>query len=158
MKAATLSDLKKELSSQSHEQLLELCLRLGRFKKENKELLTYILFDSKSEEDYIKDIKAEMDLLFEEINSANLYWAKKSLRKILRNINKYSRYSNEATTSIELLISYCMKLKTSGIEFEKSTALKNLYESQIKKIKKEISTMHEDLQYDYKKKLFLLEN
>ncbi|MFM2049497.1 MAG: hypothetical protein RI955_2045 [Bacteroidota bacterium] len=153
MKAATLSDLKKELFIQNNEQLIELCLRLGRFKKENKELLTYILFDSKSETDYIKDIKAEMDLLFEEINSANLYWAKKSLRKILRNINKYSRYSNETTTAIELLIYYCLKLKTSGIEFEKSAALKNLYDAQIKKIKKEIAAMHEDLQYDYQKKL-----
>ncbi|MFM2224247.1 MAG: hypothetical protein RJA07_449 [Bacteroidota bacterium] len=153
MKAATLSDLKKELTTQNKEQLIELCLRLGRFKKENKELLTYILFDSKSEEDYIKDIKAEMDLLFEEINSTNLYWAKKSLRKILRNINKYSRYSSINSTTIELLIYYCMKLKTSGIEFEKSAALKNLYESQIKKIKKEIAVMHEDLQYDYQKKL-----
>ncbi|MEY4876805.1 MAG: hypothetical protein RL708_1954 [Bacteroidota bacterium] len=153
MKAATLSDLKKELSIQNNEQLIELCLRLGRFKKENKELLTYILFDSKSEADYIKDIKAEMDILFDEINSANLYWAKKSLRKILRNINKYSRYSNETTTAIELLIYYCLKLKTSGIEFEKSAALKNLYDAQIKKIKKEIAAMHEDLQYDYQKKL-----
>ncbi|MEN9523711.1 MAG: hypothetical protein RL065_2088 [Bacteroidota bacterium] len=158
MKAATLNDLKKELSIQNHDELVNLCLRLGRFKKENKELLTYILFDSKSEENYLKDIKVEMDLLFDEINKANLYWAKKSLRKILRNINKYIRYSDETTTSIELLIHYCIKFKALGIEYEKSTALKNLYDSQIKKIKKEMVAIHEDLQYDYKRKLALLEN
>lgn len=156
MKAATINELKKELSSQNHEQLVELCLRLGRFKKENKELLTYILYDASNEENYIKDIKAEIDDLFDDINSTNLYWAKKSLRKILRNINKYSRYSNETTTMLELLIYYCKKLKSSGIEFEKSTALKNLYDSQIKKIKNEIAKMHEDLQYDFEKQLSFL--
>ncbi len=157
MKAATLSDIKKELANHSNKQLLELCLRLGRFKKENKELLTYLLFEEQSEENYIRDIKSEIDLQFEEINSANLYWAKKTLRKILRNINKHFRYSGIQQTAVELLIYYCTKLNNSGIKYKNSTALSNLYAAQLKKINKFISSMHEDLQYDFKKQVEELE-
>ena len=37
MKAATLSEIKKELNTLPPEQLVELCLRLSKYKKENKE-------------------------------------------------------------------------------------------------------------------------
>ncbi len=153
MKAATLSDIKKDLSNYNSKQLLELCLRLGRFKKENKELLTYLLFEVQNEEEYIRDIKSEIDLQFKEINAANLYWAKKTLRKILRNINKHIRYSGIPQTAVELLVYYCTKLNSSGIKYQDSTALSNLYTSQLKKINKFISSMHEDLQYDFMKRL-----
>ena len=46
MKASTVSELKEELKHLPPAQLLELCLRLARFKKENKELLTYLLFEA----------------------------------------------------------------------------------------------------------------
>ena len=153
MKAATLSDIKKDLSNYNSKQLLELCLRLGRFKKENKELLTYLLFEVQNEEEYIRDIKSEIDLQFKEINAANLYWAKKTLRKILRNINKHIRYSGIPQTAVELLVYYCTKLNSSGIKYQDRTALSNLYTSQLKKINKFISSMHEDLQYDFMKRL-----
>ena len=38
MKAATLNEIKQELTNLPSTRVLELCLRLGRFKKENKEL------------------------------------------------------------------------------------------------------------------------
>jgi hypothetical protein len=44
-------------------------------------------------------------------------------------------------------------MELSGIPFKKNTALANLYQSQLKKIEKVISSMHEDLQYDYLKTL-----
>jgi len=44
MKAASSKEIKSALIEQSPTQLTELCLRLARFKKENKELLTYLLF------------------------------------------------------------------------------------------------------------------
>ena len=43
MKAVTLREIKKELNTLSTLEIQELCLRLSRFKKENKELLTYYL-------------------------------------------------------------------------------------------------------------------
>ena len=44
-------------------------------------------------------------------------------------------------------------MELSGIPFKKNTALANLYQSQLNKIEKVISSMHEDLQYDYLKAL-----
>ncbi|MEM9142481.1 MAG: hypothetical protein AAGA86_05795, partial [Bacteroidota bacterium] len=61
MKAATVAQLKKELQHRPPDELLQLCLRLARFKKENKELLTYLLFEAHDEAGYIALVKAETD-------------------------------------------------------------------------------------------------
>lgn len=158
MKAATVSQLKKELSYRSPEELLELCLRLSKFKKENKELLTYLLFESLDEEGYIQNIKDEIDLEFKAINTKNFFYIKKSIRKILRNIKKYSRYSAKKETEAELLLYFCSKLKDFNPSIKKNLTLVNLYQRQLSAVKKLISTLHEDLQYDYEQELDELEN
>ncbi|QED38699.1 hypothetical protein FK178_13680 [Antarcticibacterium arcticum] len=149
MKAATVSQLKKELSFRSPGELLELCLRLSKFKKENKELLTYLLFESLDEEEYIQNIKTEIDLEFNAINTKNFFFIKKSVRKILRNIKKYSRYSLKKETEAELLLYFCSKLKDFKPSIKRNTTLLNLYQRQLVAVKKIISALHEDLQYDY---------
>jgi hypothetical protein len=153
MKASTINELKQELATIQPAQLIELCLRLARFKKENKELLTYLLFEAHDEQSYIQNVKQEIDDQFANINNSNLYFAKKSLRKILRIANKYIRYSGSKIVEIELLVHFCSALNESKIPYKKSTALANLYNSQIKKISTAIQSLHEDLQYDYLKEL-----
>ena len=154
MKAATVNELKKELSHLSAKDLVELCNRLARFKKENKELLTYLLFEAHNEAAYIKGVKSEIDFGFNEIPKGNsLYLVKKSVRKILRSTNKYIRYTGSKTAEVELLIHFTLTLKHSGIPIDKSTALTNLYQAQLKKINKTIITFHEDLQHDYRSAL-----
>ena len=49
-----LQDIKKEIQHLRPEQLAELCLRLARYKKENKELLAYILFEADNEAALLK--------------------------------------------------------------------------------------------------------
>ncbi len=100
-----------------------------------------------------KNIKEEVDEQFGNMNKSNLYLAKKSLRKILRTINKFIRYSGNKQTDVEIRIYYCVKLKLSGIEIAKSQVLTNLFTNQIKKIESELSKFHEDLQFDYRKEL-----
>ncbi len=153
MQASTLNELQKELITLPSKQLVELCIRLAKYKKDNKELLTYLLFEANDEEAFISSIKTEVDEQFIAINSSNLYLAKKSIRKILRMINKFVRYSQIKQTDLELRIYYCRKLKESGIAIEKSPVLMNLYNNQLKKIEATLSKLHEDLQYDYKKEL-----
>ncbi len=63
MKAATINELKQELEHLSAAELKELCLRLAKFKKENKELLTYLLFEAHDTEAYSRSVKEEMDEL-----------------------------------------------------------------------------------------------
>ena len=149
MKAASLQEIKQELKERTPAQLTELCLRLGRFKKENKELLTYLLFEASDTAQYIASVKEEIENAFVEIKTSNLYLAKKSLRKILRHTNKYIRYTGDKIIETELLLHYCTVLKKSRIPLHKSTALTKLYNGQLKKIKTAIGTLHEDLQYDY---------
>jgi hypothetical protein len=154
MKASTVHEIKDELKHLSADKLLALCLRLARFKKENKELITYLLFEAHDEEGYIENVKAAIDVHFTEIPKGNnLYFTKKSLRKILRITNKYIRYTGSKIAEIQLLLYYCSKLKQSGIPFRKSAAISNLYQLQLRKIKKTVSGLHEDLQYDYRKEV-----
>lgn len=150
MKAATISELKKELSHYSSKELMEICLKLAKFKKENKELLTYLLYEASNEEAYIQSVKNEIDLQFEQINKKSYYFIKKSVRKILREVKKYIRYSKKKETEAELLMYFCQKLKDMQPSMGRSKILRNLYERQIQLIQKVVSSLHEDLQYDYK--------
>lgn len=149
MKSATVANIRKELKHKSNEELAELCLRLSRFKKENKELLTYLLFEADYEAGYIETIKAEIDEQFEQINTNSFFYIKKSVRKILRNTKKYIRYSLNKETEVELLLYFCKKLKAMIPSISKNTTLTNLYDRNILAIKKKVKNLHEDLQYDY---------
>ncbi|AOW19176.1 hypothetical protein [Urechidicola croceus] len=149
MKTATVTELKRELKHCSQEELLELCLQLSKFKKENKELLTYKLFEESNEENFIEGIKNEVEELFSLINVKSYHYIKKSVRKILRLIKKYIRYSKKKETEVELLIHFCIQLKEMKPSYNKNISLINIYNRQIITIKKVITTLHEDLQYDY---------
>ena len=122
---------------------------MAKYKKDNKELLTYLLFEADDEEEYIRTSKEEIAEQFAALNRSNLYYTKKMLRKILRNTNKYIRYSGEKRTEIELLIFFCKELKHSDIPLNKSVVLTNMYLNLTRKIRKTLSTLHEDLQFDY---------
>lgn len=152
MRTATVHEIKKELSTLSPGELIELCLRLAKYKKDNKELLTFLLFEAHDTEGYMEsvrlDINENMDAL-----SSNVYLLKKGLRKILRTTNKYIRYAASKEVEVELLLYFCQQVKDRKLPLSKSTQLANLYEQQLKKIQKAISGLHEDLQYDYLKRL-----
>ncbi len=153
MKAATVAQLKKELKYRSSDELEALCLRLARFKKENKELLTYLLFESEDEETYITTVKEYIDEGFGAINTSSFYYVKKSIRKVLRETKKYIRYSNSKETEVELLLHFCHALKHFSPSIRSSRTMMNLFERQVTLIEKKISSLHEDLQYDYTQEL-----
>lgn len=157
MKAASIGDIKQELTNVSPAKLLELCLRLAKYKKDNKELLNYLLFESNDEQAYISNVKTEMNEAFASINQSNLYFVKKSLRKILRTTAKHIRYTSSKQAEVELLLHFCYCLTYAGIPIKTSAVLNNLYQYQLKKIAGIIATLHEDLQYDYIKELNKLE-
>ena len=72
MYTASLSILKKELKSKSDEELLAICLRLGRYKKENKYVMHYVLLEADNEIGYVEQIKEDISECFESINYNNL--------------------------------------------------------------------------------------
>lgn len=148
MKAATITEIKKELKQLPEEQLHEIILRMAKYKLENKELLHYLLFESDYEEGYISMVKEEIEEGLSDLH-ANLYYAKKSIRKTLRITQKFIKYSKKKETEIALLIHFCSTLKETGISLNRSTTLSNLYNRQLIKLEKAISGLHEDLQFDY---------
>ncbi len=149
MKAATVRELKIELGSRKPDELVNICLRLSKFKKENKELLTYLLYESTNESAYILSAKREIQEEFSQINTSSYFYIKKSVRKILRTTKKYIRYSGNKETEVELLIYFCTELKEILPLSEKLLPLKNLYLRTLETINKALSSLHEDLQYDY---------
>jgi hypothetical protein len=149
MKAATVREIKQELNTLSQAEMIELVLRLSKFKKDNKELLTYLLYEAADESAYIRSVKDEIDFLFTEINLTSYYFMKKTIRKILRQIKKYIRYSQKKETEAELLIYFCSKLLDLNPPISKNTVLTNLFERQKLLAEKAIATLHEDLQYDF---------
>lgn len=153
MQTSSLSHLKNELQSLPPAEIADIMVRLIKYKQENKELLHYILFESNNENAYIKNLKEEMDEMFLEVNTASMHWAKKTIRKILRWLTKHGRYSGLATTQIELLLHFCYNMYALPLNFNESMAMQNLYESQVKKIKKLTLSLHEDLQFDYKERV-----
>ncbi len=153
MKAATITEIKKELQHLEREEVINLCLRLARYKKDNKELLTYIIFESDDEDSYIESLKSALAEQFENINYGTVYYTKKGLRKVLRYLDKFIRYSGNKETEVILRLYFCELMQEYQIPIERSKVLTNLYNRQVDKIKKAITTLHEDLQYDYERML-----
>ena len=153
MKIESIVTIKKELKQLPKEDLLNLCLRLGRFKKENKALLTYLLFQAHDEDHYIERVKDTMAMDFKTINTDSYFYMKKTIRKILRHLKLYARYSQKKSTEIELLLFFCEQLQQLKPNIHRNKTLDNLYRRQIVSIEKQMKTLHEDLQFDYNQQL-----
>jgi hypothetical protein len=149
MKAFGVQDIKKELQHLDKTQLSDLCLRLVRHKKENKELAAYLLFEADNEPAFIEGLVAETGFMFSQLPSNN-YLLAKGLRKILRVISKYIKFMTSKEAEIELLITFCRNYiqyvdrRTSSYK-----PLRLILIRQLDKIRKAIDKLHEDLQYDY---------
>jgi hypothetical protein len=153
MKAVSVKEISQELLNLTPRELRDLCLRLSRFKKENKELLTYLLFEASDEAAYVEGVKNEIDQQFELVNKKTYYFIKKGLRRILFNTRKYIRYSGNKKTEVDLLIYFCLKMKRFTPSIHGNTALRNLYIRQVATIREKVSSLHEDLRYDYEPEL-----
>lgn len=149
MKASSVKDLKKELQLRPASELIALCLRLSKFKKENKELLSYLLFEADDEDAFIRRMQEEMQEQFASINTRSTLFIKKGVNKILRNLKTTIRYSGKKETEVELLLYFCAQMKTLPPYIMRNTAMQNLYERQVERVRKVITLLHEDLQYDY---------
>ncbi|GGE29770.1 hypothetical protein [Psychroflexus planctonicus] len=156
MNSPKLVDIKKALQHCSREQLIEITTRLAKHKVENKELLHYLLFDAENETLFVEQVKNYISSEFEEINTKNYYWMRKSIRKTLKNVKKYIRFSKSKSTEIELLLHFLAQMLQLKPSILKDKRLCNLYERTLLFVDKKISGVHEDLQYDYQEQRELL--
>lgn len=153
MKAASVVEIRKALKHCDEEELSALVLRLARFKKENKELLTYLMFESGHEDSYVAGVKEEMDLLIGQINTNSQYYIRKSMRKVLKEIRKFARYSGKKETEVELLLFFCHRLIEFQPSIRQNRSLMKLYHRQLFGLKQKIKKLHPDLQHDYEQEL-----
>lgn len=158
MKSATLTEIKKELKTLSEPELLEVCLKLARFKKESKEYLNYLIFESSDVEAYIENVKQYVEDEFETINQLNFYYVRKSIRKILKNLKKFIRFSKLKATEAHLLLHFCEQLQKIRPSIKRNTTLLNTYWRQLELAEKAIEKLHEDLQFDFKEEVERLNN
>ena len=153
MKSASLAEIRKELKTLSREEITELCEKLIKYKRDNKELLNYLLFDSVDEDAYVERIKEDVSEAFAATNTSGFYLAKKSIRRALRIANKYIKYSDLPETELDVLLHFCEEMKTLNINFKRSKVLVNLYERQLVKINDIFVDLHEDLQYEFRSRV-----
>jgi len=148
MKPEKLSDLKKVLLVLNTTELTEICLRLAKYKKENKELLAYLLFDANEPMKYAEDVKL---YLINEFNTMqkHYFYSTKSLRKIIRLINRYAKYTGSKQVETELSIWFCTNYLNYADLRTSHKPLQGLLTRQLEKITKLLPKLHEDLQFDY---------
>lgn len=149
MQVASLKEFKDELKHLDKNELSDLILHFIRFKKDNKELLQYLLFETHRESDYIQEIKNEIEDAFKNINNSSYFLMKKTIRKQLRLLKKYLRYSKKKTTEVELILYFCNELLELDPSIKYNKVLLNIFDREIIRMEKMIQTLHEDLQYDY---------
>ena len=151
MKAASVKQIKDELQQLSHPDLVRICLRLAKFKKENKELLSYLLFDAADEPGYVEEVKVFLSEEFKSVNVKSVYITKKNLRRIIRLANRFIKYSDNAETPVQILLFMCMEMKQLPVNYTRSTSLLNIFSATMNRLLKQIELLHEDLQYEYKR-------
>ncbi len=157
MTTASLQEIKKELRTLDPDKVQDLCMRLAKYKKVNKELLTYLLFEAQHEQSYVENVKEDLTELFKNLPTRNVYLIKKTLRRILRFADKHIKYSGNPTSELEIRIFFCLKIKEAKILMQTSTVLFNLFQQQLKKIETTLAKLPEDLKTDYEpdlKKIF----
>jgi hypothetical protein len=120
---------------------------------DNKELLGFLLFNAHDVADYTARVKAMITVEFAGVNTANIWFAKKTIRKILRLANKHARYAGSKEVEIGLLIHFVKELQALPAAICKAPVLQKLVAQQQKKIRAIIATLHEDLQYDFFRQL-----
>lgn len=155
---SNLSDIKKALKETDNERLIEMLLKLAKAKKENKTFLDYWLFEEQDKSNYIKYVKATVAEEFKGVNP-NPFFAKKTLRRIIKIVKNSAKLLHQPEHEIDLWLFYCEQF--NKIKFEKKTlppVILNLYKNPITRIQKLLETVHEDLQFDFRKELEKLGN
>ncbi|NCD71808.1 hypothetical protein [Mucilaginibacter agri] len=143
-----LKEIKAELKHLSTTQLADLCLRMVKYKKENKELLGYLLFEAHDQDAFIASVKGEAGMMFSQLSGPS-YQMAKGIRKILRLVNKHIKFTGSKQAEVELLLQFCKDYLDYADRRGNYKPLQQILIRQFTKIKAAIGKLQEDLQFDY---------
>ena len=150
MNSPKLNDLKKELQHLDVIKLKDICLKLAKYKVENKELLNYLLFYEEEKSAYINDIKGIIINEFDDLHPS-IYYVKKQLSKLTRIMNKHIKFIGEKDKEIEIILCFCDEFIKHPVVKAGYKALSLMLYRQLKRANKIIPKLNEDLQFDYQK-------
>ena len=80
--------LKKEIQEMPPDLIARFLIRMAKFKTENKEFLSYLIYKAYDQQSFIEEIKEEINQQFKNLNKKNLYLSKKTIRKALKTTNR----------------------------------------------------------------------
>lgn len=153
MQVATIEEIRTALFDLNPRQLQKLCLRMTKFKLENKELLTYLLFHEENEDEYRQMILDHLTYEFHKANFDYVYFAKRSLWRIVKYLEKAINITSSKETEVDLRIFFIHLMKKHKLQIYQSEAIYNVLTKQIRLIHEAIEKLHEDLQHDYREEL-----
>ncbi|MBK0382621.1 hypothetical protein I5M32_06560 [Pedobacter sp. SD-b] len=148
MDSPKLAELKKELNHLEIQEVKEICLRLAKYKTENKELLHYLLFYQDKKEVYVEDIKQLIINEFDDLHPS-IYYVNKQLRKLIRIMNKHIKYIGEKDKECDIILCFCDEFIKHPIVTVTQQSLILLLFRQLKRAKRILPKLNEDLQFDY---------
>jgi hypothetical protein len=148
MESPKLNNIRKELNHLPKEVLAEYCLKIAKYKTENKEFLNYLLFYSDNNELYIAEIKKMLDEGFSDLPYSD-YTATKVLRKLTRLMNKHIKFMGNKALELELALYFCHLFIEKSSPKTHHKPLIGLLFRQLKRIEKLIPKLDEDLQFDF---------
>lgn len=149
---ASLSVIKKELQNLDKVDLIALCLKLSKSTKDNKALVHYVLYEQNDINNFIATQKEWIDSEFQNLES-NVYYNKKRLKALVKNLTKVFKYAEKPTFEIELSLHFISTAFAHKFRIMSHPVITKMFITKIAKIKKLILQLHEDLQYDYTVKL-----
>jgi hypothetical protein len=152
MDTASIKQLKDTLSTLGREALIGLLLRMVKFKKENKELLTFLLFEADDLDTYVHEITLLIEDEFENYRLKTAYYKRKGCRRVLRMLKKYIKYAADKEVEVRLLLAYVSMIAKSK-PFINDRVIQKIALRQLLLAEKSIVKLHEDLQYEYKLEL-----
>lgn len=148
MYTAGVREIRQELEAQSPKELINIIQRLARFKKENKELLTFLLFEAHDLDGHLAAVREELLTSMLDIQPERIYLAKKTVRKTLHIANKHIRLIGSKAAEAEIRLHVCRLLQQSGLPIERNPVLQRIFQTQMRTARKAIDTLHEDLQWE----------
>ena len=153
MNIASIREIKNEITALPQDELIEFCLTIIKSRKENKEFAQYLLFERQNEELYSEKITAFLGDQFATINNTRIFFIKKGFRRIVRLANRYLKYAQNDETRVKVYLFLVRNFDSYAHDKRCFYETRKIVESLKAKLDKWISALHEDLQFDYKRKL-----
>ncbi len=144
---ASVKEIKREMGHLNAAELSEVCIRLAKYKKENKELLHYLLFHADDPGAYAASIREELEDQFQQLGRQG-YQSAKSFRKILTLIGRYSRFTGSKQVEAEFLVWFCKRFLEYADTRSTYKPLTGIFGKQLNRLKGIADALDPDLGHD----------